>query len=165
MSSEFTTLAEVLTEVQGWDPDESSRAANELIGTMWKRGYRFVEVEPRVETQVWEPDPERPGYLKFVRSKTVREVLDEIVDITGPYPAGCSEGLGVYPGVYDADFKWPREGRLVVFSVNGSSEGDWVHVQMQHNGQATGLLLSKTFDGRDASWAYARRLADLLEER
>lgn len=164
MSGEFTALAEVLTEVQGWDPDESSRAANELIGTMWKRGFRFVEVEPRVEPHVWEADPARPGYLKFVRSKTVREVLDEIVDVTGAYPKGCSEGLGLYPGV-QSDKPWPLDGRLVVFSMNGSSEGDWVHVQVQMDRRFTGLLLGKTFDGRDASWEFARRLADLLEER
>lgn len=157
--SEFGAMSDALAASGATDV-----SASDVIGRVWEAGYRLVPRDPKVEPHVWEPDPDRPGYLRFVRSKTIREVLDEIVDITGPYPEGCGEGLGIYPGLYDVDFTWPREGRLVVFSVNGSSEGDWVHVQVQDNGRFTGLLLGKTFDGRDRSWAFARRLADLLEE-
>ena len=58
-----------------------------------------------------------------------------------------------------ADCPWPtRDGRLAVFSVRGSSEGDYVHVEQ--GGKL--ILLSKTFQGRDAAWTFARNVADLL---
>jgi hypothetical protein len=159
MSSEFTALAQVLEPIV----EDPKGKASDIIDQMYRQGYRFVQRETRIEPLVYEPDPDRPGYLRFVRAKKLREVLDEIVDATGAYPAGCSEGLGLYPGMFAND-PWPRAGRLVIFAVNGSSEGDWVHVQMQEDGRFKGLLLGKTFDGRDAAWKYARRLADLLEE-
>lgn len=62
--------------------------------------------------------------------------------------------------VDSVDCPWPNpEGsRTVVFSVRGSSEGDYVHVEQ--GGQL--VLLCKTFQGRDAAWTFARNVADLL---
>ena len=59
-----------------------------------------------------------------------------------------------------ADCPWPTRdsGHLAVFSVRGSSEGDYVHVEQ--GGKL--ILLAKTFQGRDAAWTFARNLADLL---
>jgi hypothetical protein len=59
--------------------------------------------------------------------------------------------------VSKADAQWP-EGQVAVFSVRGGSEGDYTHVEV--HGQL--LLLAKTFQGRDASWKFARNVADLL---
>lgn len=158
-TSEFTALTDVLTGIV----EAPGEYANHIIADMWKAGYRFVPVDPKVDPFVWVPDPDRPGsgYLKLERVKKVREVLDEITDITGPYPEGCGEGLGVPPWT-DPNMEWP-EGRIVVYSVNGSSEGDWTHVEVHSGDTVHRLLLGKTFDGRDASWAFARRVADLLE--
>src|SRR5262249_50391251 len=57
---------------------------------------------------------------------------------------------------------WPVDARIVVFSVRGGSEGDYVHVEALADGNATLLLAAKTFMGRDAAWTAARRIADLL---
>lgn len=61
-----------------------------------------------------------------------------------------------------ADAPWP-DGRLTVFSVRGSSEGDYTHVEVRDgDGRSELILLAKTFQGRDASWTFARHVADLL---
>jgi hypothetical protein len=55
------------------------------------------------------------------------------------------------------------DGTLVVFSVRGSSEGDYTHVEvLKGDGTRELILLAKTFQGRDASWTFARHVADLL---
>ena len=116
---------------------------------------------PQIETQVWEPDAERPGYLKLVRTKTVREVFVELSAILGEFPEGGEEYFTITV-LQDEDVEWP-EGNIVCFSVNGSSEGDYSHVEVHHGEKRQLLFLGKTFAGRDASWAFARRLADILE--
>ena len=51
-------------------------------------------------------------------------------------------------------------------SVTGSSEGDYFHAGVVgRDGAYQTLLIGKTFAGRDAAWAFARRLADLLGVR
>lgn len=116
----------------------------------------------RIETQVFRsgrgPDV---GYLIHDRDRTVGEVYDELRAAVGEYPHGGEEYL---TAMLPRERKWPR-GRLAVFSVNGSSEGDYVHVEVHDDEQRTLVLLAKTFDGRDASWTFARVVADLLEER
>lgn len=123
-----------------------------------------MSVPVTVQTQVWTPNPERPGYLRLERTRTVREVYDDLRAIVGEYPYGGEEYFSVSP-ITAGLLPWP-EGRIVVFAVNGSSEGDYVHVEVQdvaYAGKRTQLMLAKTLDSRDAAWAFARRLADLLE--
>ena len=116
-----------------------------------------------IETQVWEPDTERPGYLRLVRVKTVDQVYAEIRAALGEdFPPGCTEGLGVFPTV-ERGTPWP-EGRIAVFVVTGGSEGHYTHVEVRTlDGESHLLLLGKTFDGFDAAWGFAKRLARLLE--
>lgn len=114
-----------------------------------------------VETSIFRPDPERPGYLQLVRDRTVGEVLDDLRTALGEYPDGGEEYFSA--SALGADRPWPN-GRIVVFSVNGSSEGDYTHLEVHlPDGSRDLIALAKTFMGRDASWAFARRLADLLE--
>jgi len=114
-----------------------------------------------VEVYIWSP-PGEDGLLTKLGVKTVGDVLDEVVAIVGEYGPGHDEYFMTIPGLSSRDQPWP-EGDIVCFSANGSSEGDYVHVEV-HNFQKRQLvLLAKTFDGRDASWAFARLLADLLE--
>jgi hypothetical protein len=121
----------------------------------------MTEVES-IDTAIWEPGEN--GYLKLVRRKTVREVYDELRAAVGEYPEGGEEYFIVtsWQCYGDGGADWP-DGRIVVYSVNGSSEGDYVHVEVARERERYPLLLAKTFAGRDASWAFARRLADLLE--
>lgn len=118
-----------------------------------------------VETDVWAPDPEHPGYVQVTRRKTVDEVYDELVAALGGFdPYGCIEGCDEYftisPSVR-AMAPWPQ-GRTVVFPVTGGSEGHYVHVEVLNNGEHRLLILGKTFDGWDAAWAFAQKVARIL---
>lgn len=113
-----------------------------------------------VECYVWETNPET-GYLNKLRTKTVDEVYRALRAILGEYPDGGEEYFLVARHA-GGDTEWP-DGDIRCFSANGSSEGDYTHVEVHHNGSREIIFLGKTFMGRDASWAFARRLADLLE--
>lgn len=112
-----------------------------------------------IETQVWEKD-EGSIYMKHVRDRTIGEVYDDLRQAVGEYPEGGDEYFSPMPHLA-SQCKWPT-GRIVVFAVTGSSEGDYVHVEVHENDKHTLILLAKTFMGRDAAWTFARRLADLL---
>lgn len=122
------------------------------------------QVDYRVEVQEWEEVPDKPGYLQVKRTKTIDEVCRELIGIVGELGPGHDEYFGVMVNVtVNREWPCPPGSRIVVFSVTGSSEGDYTHVEVHHDRKRELLLLAKTFDGRDASWAFARRLADLLE--
>lgn len=111
--------------------------------------------------QVYEWERRDDGYLHKIRTKPVGEVFRELNEALGEYPDGGEEYFSLMVGL-DTLTPWPP-GDIVCFSVNGSSEGDYTHVEVHHGGERRLIFLGKTFMGRDASWAFARRLADLLE--
>lgn len=119
-----------------------------------------MTTETTIETEVWVPDGDRPGYLKLVRRKSVGEVYDELRAVVGSYPTGGEEYFSVSLA-RDQEIQWPS-GQICVYSVNGSSEGDYVHVDVIAGATRIPVLLAKTLTGRDDSWAFARKLADLL---
>jgi hypothetical protein len=123
-----------------------------------------------IDTDVWEPDTERPGYLKHVRQRTVGEVYDDLqaalgIRQSGPdfhLPDGCNEYFSL---MVPRGTDWPRNHRTVAYAVTGGSEGWYVHVStIDYNG--TGghqtLILGKTFDGWDEAWGFAKKLGELL---
>jgi hypothetical protein len=110
-----------------------------------------------VETEVWEPNPDQPGYLRRVRQRTVSEVYKDLRSHVGQDPEGGEEYFDIAVNLPNGETPWPT-GRIAVFSVRGGSEGDYTHVEV--GGKL--VLLAKTFQGRDASWRFARYLADLL---
>jgi hypothetical protein len=125
-----------------------------------------------ITTEVWEPDPERPGRSKLVRTKTVREVYRELEaylseqhegETWTSWMDGIEEGLGISFRVENADeTPWPAAERIVAFSIRGGSEGDYVHVEALTEAGPRPLLLAKTFMGRESAWRAAKRIADLL---
>lgn len=140
---------------------DSMERSNEIIAELWKAGYQVVPRQPKIETSVWEADGET-GYLKRVRRKTIGEVYEELIGIVGREGPGHDEYLSM--SIHgDSAAEWP-DGEIVCFSVNGSSEGDYTHVEVHMGSERRLMFLGKTFDGRDASWAFARQLADIFEE-
>lgn len=110
-----------------------------------------------IEIEVWEPNPEKPGYLRFVRMKTVQEVFDELkvrLEAEGLVPdeyfsigvdyslSGKKYGETPIPSDY-----W----RIICFAVRGSSEGYYMHVGLiLKGGQYQDLFLGKTLrEGAD----------------
>jgi hypothetical protein len=121
--------------------------------------------DPTVETEVWVPDPLRPGYLVRERIKTVNEVASELLAVLGYDTQGSTPGCDDYFGVCAhllGERPWPG-GRIVVYPVTGSNEGHYIHVAVAtRQGEHQLLMLGKTFDGWDACWAFAKRVATIL---
>lgn len=117
-----------------------------------------------VETEIWGPDFDKPGYQKLERRRTIREVCDDLHAILGPYPEGGEESFGIFPTLAykDPPPEWPK-GRIAVFAITGANEGHYVHVEVHDQEKRVLVLLGKTFAGKDAAWKFARRLADLLQ--
>lgn len=161
--SEIAQLAEVLDETfPKRDMVTSKQLANDVIVDMWKRGFQFTRRPPKIQTSVWTHKEGTP-YMERARRKTVWEVYNELTAIVGKTGPGHDEYLSM-PLTLPEDAEWP-EGRIVCFSVDGTSEGDYTHVEVHNgDGERTLIFLGKTFDGRDASWAFARQLADIFEE-
>jgi hypothetical protein len=139
------------------DDNAQGDASDLLAVAQWFEGKDAPESVAVYEWSESSPN----GYLHKLRTKTVREVYEELRAILGEYPDGGEEYFSIAPSVR-GEAEWP-DGDIVSFSVNGSSEGDFVHVEVHRNGHRELVFLGKTFQGRDASWAFARRLADLLE--
>lgn len=156
--SDLARIATVLaSDVENVEMQGMACDLNEIHA--WLRKQHEPE---RVEVYVWKKN-EETGYLDKVRTKTVWEVYEELRAILGQYPDGGEEYFCVPASAAVSDAaEWP-DGDIVCFSVNGSSEGDYVHVEVHTAGRRYLIFLGKTFMGRDASWAFARRLADLLE--
>ena len=153
----------------GSDPDANQRRGHIfedlVLADRFLTGYDTGET---IDPEVWicDPEPSREGFLKRTRRKSIGEVYDQVLAITGQEPEGADEGLSLFPGV-DRDQPWP-EGRIACFAVTGSNEGDYVHVEVIRNSDrvrhAELLFLGKTFSGPDSAWTLARRLACILGE-
>jgi hypothetical protein len=115
-----------------------------------------------VATQRWVKDPKRPGYLKLRGLKDVGEVYRELGAVVGDHPAGANEYFQPVAATRTA-VPWP-EGRIVVFVVTVGNEGHYTHVVVLADaGRHRPVLLAKTFDGFDAAWGFAQRIARLLD--
>lgn len=139
-----------------------------------------------VETYIMEPVPDKPGYSRLARQKTVREVYEELRAILGHYPDGAEEyfSIGmyhtldretrgkhlsdderyeVYKRIHGGDTPWP-EGRIHISVVTGGSEGHYTHVDVHTpDGEIADVFLCKTFMGWDAAWSFAKRLGEILQ--
>jgi hypothetical protein len=148
-------LSEAIEEIVGEVPQGKSLVS-------WLAGSLTMSERPTaIATQVWVPD--RSGSLRLVRTKSAAEVLDEIVAFVGKFPPGAEEGLGLAPSFWlEAKHLWPA-GRILVGTAIGTSQGDYVHVDVVTEDGLEEVILGKTFQGRDAASALARRLAGLLE--
>jgi len=119
-------------------------------------------VHEPIDIEVWEPNPKKPGYLRFVRMKTVQEVFDEL--------KARLEADGLLPDEYfmvSSKYRYSDEyreipvpkdwWRVVCFAVKGTNEGHFIHIGIiMAGGQYQDLFLSKTFQGLE----YALKVAN-----
>ena len=159
-------------EVIRWDEREQAYRIDWL--TPFETGLPYMTasigyVEERdlipatIDPWVFEQDPGKPeGTLRFVRTRTLGEVYDGLVSLVDDLGEGHNEYLSLMPGL-DRDEPWPV-GQMLISPVNGSSEGDYTRIAVvTESGDYRLLILAKTFDGRDASWRFARLCADIFE--
>lgn len=139
-----------------------------------------------IATDEWEPDPEKPGYLRFVRMRTRGEVLSDLnsrlahlAHLSEESPqsfdlwrfrwiAPSGEGPSWTPGRSERieyEEPMPRARWLACFAVAGSNEGHYVHIEaLSPNEREDGyhselIFLCKTFCGADAALELANAAA------
>jgi len=115
-------------------------------------------VQEPIDIEVWEPNPEKPGYLRFVRMKTVQEVFDELEARLKTDKLLPDEYFTISPE-YDRcpEMETPKDWwRIACFAVKGVNEGHYVHIGIiRAGGEYRDLFLGKTFQGLD----YALKVA------
>lgn len=109
-----------------------------------------------INIEVWEPNPDKPGYLRFIRMKTLQEVFNELkkwLKVENLLPEEYFDLRS-----HQCEMPIPREyWRMVSFAVKGSSEGHYIHIGLiLKGGQYQDLFLGKTFQGLD----YALKVAN-----
>lgn len=114
---------------------------------------------------IWEPNPEKPGYLRFVRMKTVQEVFDELkarleaenlvpdeyfhADIEHRYNNNTPEEMPI-----PSEF-W----RVACFAVKGGSEGYYFHIGViLKDGKYQDLFIGKTLREGENGINYANQV-------
>lgn len=119
-----------------------------------------------VEIMVNEPSKDKQGYLDHVRNLTYDETLEAIKAAFGTkeeWDGAFDYFLAETRAEEQINQPVPDFNRVYVYSVTGSSEGDYIHIEMWlTKGGRLPLFTGKTFGGRDKAWEYARKLADIL---
>lgn len=154
-----------------FDPAGAQFAPGGDIGPWLASAFGFTEEDYRqlhaaqfpatVSVAEWKSREDGSGILDKVRTKSIGEVFQEVRAIVGDNPDGAEDYFQVAYANSPPE-EWPA-GEIVCFSMNGTSEGDYTHVEVHTEARRTLCFIGKTFMGRDASWAFARRLADILE--
>ena len=82
------------------------------------------------EIQIDRPDPDKPGYLKFVRMATYGELCDYCEKALKA--TGALDELEYFGLMHDSDANEPLPRRLrflAVFAVTGGSEGHYIRIE------------------------------------
>lgn len=131
------------------------------------------EVEP-IEIYVYEPDPEKPGCLRHVRNRTIKEVYDDLVSRLKAEDLLPDEYFSI--SSYDVvswkrgDLEFPRFRFIACFPVTGASEGHYIHVGVLVERtdvkpplvELVPIFIGKTFQGFDFAAAVAAACAKHL---
>src|ERR1700733_15165337 len=104
------------------------------VADLARRGLRTIE------TEVWDPDPMRPGTSRRVRTKSVAEVRAELTQHLGEWPEGGEGGLTLCYWAWPGYASWPR-GRIVVYALRGSNEGDYTYIEVHRDDGSLTLLM------------------------
>ena len=113
-----------------------------------------------IELEHYVPDPDKPGYLKFAREATYREVADQCE--AALKRAGLWDDLEYFGTVFceSGEKPWPRSHWVAVYVVPGNSEGHAIHVDaigrcVSANAEFDRklVILGKTLCGLDTAMA------------
>lgn len=113
-------------------------------------------LEKPIQIQIYEPIPEKPGYLRHVRNRTIGEIYDELrerLSNDGLLPDeyfDISYSCEKKPWERDKD-EFPRCRRIACYAVTGSNEGHYIHVDAIQSitQNIIPVFIGKTFQGID----------------
>lgn len=119
-----------------------------------------IMIKDQIEVDVWEPNSEKPGYLRFVRMRTLGEVFSDLkarLEAEGLLPdeyfsvSLSYRYMEKYRGMKENEIPIPQDyWRIICFAVTGTSEGHYIHVgAVIRDGTYQNLFLGKTFQGMD----------------
>lgn len=158
------------TLVATGEDGEEYRIGGNGDGKSYWRDYQFLKsfrmIDPPVtviETEIYEPNPEKPGFLKEVRKKTFGEVYKEACQFLKE--RDIWDNLDYFHLSRDYSDKnyenkpFPTWRWIVCYAVVGGSEGHYIHVDIfKSEGGTEQLFLGKTFLGMD----YALYVSNML---
>ena len=111
-----------------------------------------------IETEIWEDHPEKPGYLRFVKTRKAYEVFKELESSMKENDMMPDEYFLLSPR-FDEKTEIPRDACFYAYAQWGSNEGVYLEVEMvSQNGRqhfATGKTLGETEEDYDRMQAIA----------
>lgn len=109
--------------------------------------YVVRQIEPivTIETDLWLPNPDKPGFLKFERKRTINEVFNDIVQALKEQNVwDMLDYFSISTENRDGDEPFPEHRWISVFVVKGGSEGYYFHIEVIHEGKRYLIYLGKT---------------------
>jgi hypothetical protein len=89
----------------------------------------------KIETEVWEPHPEKKGWMQKVRDKTVGEVYKEIIDLLKEHKLYDRFSMFFINNSTSSPIKledsFPLWSQIACYAVAGSNEGFFVCVDVR----------------------------------
>lgn len=100
-----------------------------------------------IETEIWEPNPERKGWLRFIKTRKMGEVFDELLEILKENEMLPGEYFMMANG-FDEDVDMPKDISIATVTKWGSNEGIYIDVYIETDRErirfATGKDLGET---------------------
>lgn len=106
-----------------------------------------MEKIKQIETEIWVANPEKPGYLKLERKKSIKEVFEELKDNLekqGVY--GEMDYFQISTGI-KKEQEFPDYHTIACFAKAGGSEGLYIYVDVVSSDRTETFFLGKTFMG------------------
>ena len=89
----------------------------------------------KIETEVWEPHPEKKGWMRKTRNKTVKEVYDEIIKLLKKHKMYDKFSTFFINSIASNPIKpeesFPEWLQIACYTTAGSNEGFFIHVDVR----------------------------------
>lgn len=106
----------------------------------------------QIELEIWEPNPEKPAYLRFVGCRKAKDVFDELYAELKRLDLVPDEYFSMFFRIEETTLV-PRDSRVVAYANWGGSEGIYLDVDLVGKEEtlhlATGKTLSESSEAFD----------------
>ena len=117
---------------------------------------------PPIEIVIWEPVPDKPGYVRKAGMRTIGEIFKELSQRLKENNLWPDEYFQVTTD-WDYDIPFPEFHWISCFAVTGGSEGHYIHIEIINDDRRKLIYLGKTlFQGMDFAYDVARACAKHL---
>ena len=117
-----------------------------------------MEQHKIIETEIWEPIPEKPYMVRFVKARTAYEVFKELEEVMKANDMMPDEYF-LLSSRFDEKSVMPRDVSIIAYAQWGGNEGVYLEVEMISENEkqhfATGKTLGETEEDYDRMQAIA----------